>query len=291
MVAICTAVFGLALMGLSQCKGQLANIWFAGPLAAVVGFNWVIVPTNFNIATQRSVPGWVKGRAIAMYMTVLFGSFAVGSPIWGRVATKVGISNASLIAGALVVAGVLLAKFFPLTRARGMDFTPAGRPAPVAPVTLAPGSPLVVVHEYRVRSGDDAERALHLLHHDVRRIRQRNGATAWQLRRAEATDGDVLYEESFAYASWPDRVRAEARTTKADAAAEAELHGLTAAGAPVVSHRPRFVPAVVMPTVSRKVPHPPPIVDVAWVSRRLSEEFDAVWKRATRGRAKGGRRR
>ncbi|HYE21643.1 MAG TPA: MFS transporter [Tepidisphaeraceae bacterium] len=224
MVKLCTAVFGLALIGLSQCQDRFASIWLAAPLAIVIGFNWVIVPTNFNIATQKSVPNWVKGRAIAMYMTVLFGSFAVGSPIWGRVASEVGISNASLIAGSLIIVGLLLVKPFPLTRAAGQDFAPANRPAPpdlAGDDAALARAPLEAVIEYRVPVGR-AEEFVRLMRRDVRLARRRNGATRWRLerRRAAAGEPEVLFRETFVFASWADRLRHHARTTKADAAIE-----------------------------------------------------------------------
>jgi MFS family permease len=288
MVAICTALFGVALIGLSQCTGRFANIYLAGALSLVIGFNWVIVPTNFNIATQRSVPGWIKGRAIAMYMTVLFGSFAVGSPIWGSVATRlsdpnvpgVGISRAALIAGTLILAGLVLVKPFPLTRARGQDFGPAGRTlAGAAPAEAARG-PFVVLHEYRVPAAR-AKEARQLLYGDVRRMRRRNGAGRWQLRVAEVGD-QVFYEESFAFWNWADRVRAEARVTKADAAAEAALHRIAADGGPRVEYRALIPPPMV--AESRHVPHPVRVLDLTRISLRLTEEFDAVWNRVVRGR-------
>jgi len=74
--------------------------------------NWVIVPTNFNTATQKSVPLWVKGRAISFYLTVLFGSFAVGGAIWGPF-TRTHTIGASLFASGVAMAVLLvLAKWF-----------------------------------------------------------------------------------------------------------------------------------------------------------------------------------
>jgi hypothetical protein len=301
MVTICTIAFGLAVMAVALCHGPLAHIAFAAPLMMVVGFNWVIVPTNFNIATQRSVPGWVKGRAIAMYMTVLFGSFALGSPIWGAVASRVGISNALLIAGGLVCLGSLLALPFPLTRARGHDFTPAGRPAPSPDARPAAESGLLeVAIDYsvdRARAGD----FVRLMHHEIRRQRLRNGATRWHLKhdkQAEGTDGVVLYRETFVFDGWTDLMRFHARTTKTDAAAEDRAREFVVGGGePPVAYRsianPRPQPAEwgTPLTSSRHLPHPAPVVDMNHLVTRMFETVEDTVSRVYRDAEKQRARR
>ncbi len=121
MVAACTLCFavGLILLGVLRIP-VLAFI-----LMLFIGFNWVIIPTNFNVATQRSVPGWVKGRALGMYMTTLFGCWAIGSAIWGTVAKHTSISEALVLAGILMIVGLVVFGRFRLTMALGSDFTPA----------------------------------------------------------------------------------------------------------------------------------------------------------------------
>jgi MFS family permease len=287
MVVICTVLFGLAVMAMSRCQGALASVWLAVPLMMVVGFNWVIVPTNFNIATQRSVPGWVKGRAIAMYMTVLFGSFAVGSPIWGSVSSHFGISNALLIAGGLVCLGALLAIPFPLTRARGHDFGLTGRPAPAADgaASVAGG-----MFEMVVRYAVDHSRAhdfARLMRHELRAQRFRNGAMTWRLRHRDdhAAGADVngmaVYEEAIVFANWSDRMRFHARTTRQDAAAEEQVRQFISGGAePTVTYRP----LTTAPVSARSIAPPRPMIDWDHLFTRVLEEFDAVWDRAMRGK-------
>jgi hypothetical protein len=287
MVAICTIAFGLAVMAVSQCTG--AAKFLAFPMMMVVGFNWVIVPTNFNIATQRAVPGWVKGRAIAMYMTILFGSFAVGSPIWGSIASRVGISQALLIAGGLVALGSLLAIPFPLTRAKGHDFGLANHPAP----TDAPPGPagLEMALAYTVRR-ERADEFARVMRSGVRAQRLRNGATRWHLSRKETAEGDngaVLYEETFAFGSWNDRLRFHARTTKADAAAEDAALALVVGPKPEPTYRALAVttPSSPSPSAShhspksaRHIPSPPPMIDWDYLATRFLEELGTIINRA-----------
>jgi MFS family permease len=288
MVVICTIAFGLAVMALSLCRGTLATLWLALPLMMVVGFNWVIVPTNFNIATQRSVPGWVKGRAIAMYTTILFGSFAVGSPIWGAVTSRFQINTALLISGALVVLGSLLAIPFPLTRARGHDFGPANHPAPGD----APPGPanLEMVLAYPIERAR-AEEFATIMRHNVRPQRLRNGATQWKLAprddAGESSNGTVIYEERFAFTSWSDRLRFHARTTKADAAAEEAALGFVVGPRPEPTYRAMAVGFPVSPLASqqtpmpsRHMPSPPPMVDWDYLATRFLEELGTIINRA-----------
>jgi len=292
MVVICTIAFGVAMMALGICHyGHVTTLWLAGPLMMIVGFNWVIVPTNFNIATQRSVPGWVKGRAIAMYMTVLFGSFAVGSPIWGAVSSKLGIANSLLISGALVALGSVLAIPFPLTRGRGHDFGPANRPAPGAAPEHTGGIEMVL--QYEVGHDVKHEFTRHM-HHEVRAQRLRNGAARWRLREdeeAEESNGTARYEETFVFSSWSDRMRFHARTTKADALSEEHALKLLASppGEPIYrpcetrrgfevggpNHPDSSTPLV----SSRRIPHPPPMIDWDHIATRFVEELVNILNR------------
>jgi len=301
MVTICTAIFGLALIGLSQCKGT-ANVaagstlkalpWgtltAATLLAIVIGFNWVIVPTNFNIATQRSVPAWVKGRAIAMYMTVLFGSFALAGAIWGRVADYVGISNASLIAGVCILIGLVLVIPFPLTRARGQDFTPVGVPVPDSSSAPTTG-PLAMHLTYHVSSAQVTD-FTRVMHAKIRGLRLRNGAGNWSLVRSDAdAAGLIVFREAFVFGSWNERLRFHSRTTKADAEQETRLaEHLAADHSPLVEYRalevagPAGVTAGDVP--SRKMAYPPPPIDMDRILSRLLEAFDGIWNRIVQNR-------
>src|SRR5205085_8008507 len=109
-------------------------------------------------------------------------------------------SNALLIAGALVALGSLLAIPFPLNRARGHDFTPAGRPSPTPDARPGAG-PVEVVIDYAVDRSRAAE-FLRLMHHDLRPQRLRNGAARWRLTHEEHPENSadpVRYHETFAF--------------------------------------------------------------------------------------------
>lgn len=232
-VNVCTAMFALGLILLSFIR----IAWIADFVMFFLGVNWVIVPTNFNVATQVSVPAWVKGRALSMYLMVLWGSFALGAAIWGRVTVATSLPKSLFDAGILMAALLVLAKWFPLTLNRGVDLSPAykgGRPqhpsdvsgseAPIIPEVDFAG-PVEIAVEYAVdqsRLGEFREsmRAL-------RQQRCRNGAWNWRLEdlstkpasgngQSQTSARAIPHVERFCFNSGAEYARQPARMTKAD---------------------------------------------------------------------------
>ena len=85
-VFVCTVLYGASMLGVARMPGIAVGC----AAMFVAGFNWVIVPTNFNIATQLAVPAWIKGRTMGIYVLVLWGSMSLGSMIFGRAASSIG---------------------------------------------------------------------------------------------------------------------------------------------------------------------------------------------------------
>ena len=211
VVNVCTACFAAGLIGLSFVH----QFWLAVPIMIFLGINWVIIPTNFNTATQKSVPLWVKGRAISFYLTVLFGSFAVAGSIWGKVTGATSIATSLQIGGLSMAALLVLAKWFPLTLNEGLDLNAAfagppprpvlpdivpppdlaGGPQPLTPSATPPGlddkanptlanNPVQVSLHYDVHP-TRVEEFLGLMR-KIEKVRLRNGATHWRLVPAGA---------------------------------------------------------------------------------------------------------
>src|SRR5207253_10150457 len=78
------------------------------------GVAWMALMSSFNISVQAIVPAWVRARVLAIYLLVFFGGMALGSAVWGMVATRTGISSALLCAAAALIVGIATAYFFPL---------------------------------------------------------------------------------------------------------------------------------------------------------------------------------
>jgi MFS family permease len=103
-VSASALVAGIAL-GL---LGSAQSFPWAAAALLLGGFAWVSSMVNLNVAVQTSVPAEFRGRIIAIYLTVLQGSFALGSLTAGLVAKWTGIPAALWIFGgglALVALG------------------------------------------------------------------------------------------------------------------------------------------------------------------------------------------
>lgn len=212
VVNVCTALFGLGLIVLSQVH----TLWLALVIFVFLGINWVIIPTNFNTATQLSVPAWVKGRAISFYLTVLFGSFALGAAIWGHVTTAYHIDHTLLAGGISMLAFLTLAIWFPLTINEGKDLSPAYPQPPIERFGETPQGtgPIRVGVRYRVPA--HREQGFKDVMRDLRLIRLRNGAVRWELEPGESADGHTLLTERITFSSWQEYTRSFSRATKGD---------------------------------------------------------------------------
>jgi MFS family permease len=83
--------------------------WVAVLLMPAAGMAWVCALSTFNVSAQLAAPGWVRGRVLASYQVTQMGSLAVGSAIWGGVATRLGLSPAMAVAALLLTAVAVVA--------------------------------------------------------------------------------------------------------------------------------------------------------------------------------------
>ena len=60
----------------------------------VAGAAWIAGVATLNVSAQLALPDWVRGRGLAMYMTVMFGSLTLGSALWGQLATLTSLQTA-----------------------------------------------------------------------------------------------------------------------------------------------------------------------------------------------------
>jgi len=199
------------------------------------GASWMSVMSTYNTATQTSVPPWVRARATAMHTLCALGSFAIGSAFWGALSDLIGLPPALLCAAAVMAAGLLLARPFPLRMSELSEVTQAPlsedlfvkhQPEPEA-------GPVAVEIGYRVRP-QAVEGFLDAVS-QLRGPRKRDGATFWRVYRDL---GDpARYVERFIVTSWADYLRQRARVTLADQHLEAGLLPYLAEGeAPSVQH-------------------------------------------------------
>jgi MFS family permease len=214
MVAGGMAAFGLVTLALSF----LHVLPLLMPVLVVGGIAWMLVMSSFNITMQMSAPGWVKGRAIAIYFTALFGGMTFGSWLWGHVAAQSSVYAALVAAGIALVLTAPLGRRFALPESGSLDLRPAHSwPKPEIALAVDPASgPVLITIEYLVRRADAA--AFVAAMDELRRIRRRDGALQWGLYEDVARPERWL--ETFTIASWLDHLRQRERQTMEDAAAE-----------------------------------------------------------------------
>jgi len=216
---------GLVLTASLLTAGVMAALaiappkWAAVVLMVVLGVGWIIALTTLNGVAQAVLPNWVRGRGLAIYLTVFNGAMAAGSLGWGLVAHPVGIPGALLIgAGGLAV--VALAFHRAKLPAGEADLQPSNHwPEPMLAEPVANDrGPVMVQIEYRVHKSD-----LPAFLAAMQRLsleRRRDGAYAWGV--AEHTGEPERVIEWFLVESWAEHMRQHRRVSKADADLQAE---------------------------------------------------------------------
>jgi predicted MFS family arabinose efflux permease len=190
---------------------------------AIGGAGWMAVMATFNTATQSSAPPWVRSRAVALHTLSALGSFAIGSAFWGAVSGFAGLPFALSTAALAMVAGIFLARSFPLRMGDAQEVTPVASwddtfiHQPNQP--MPDDGPVSVEVAYRINTGE-AEEFLNAVG-QLRASRRRDGATLWRVYRDL---GDPSrYVERFIVASWADYLHQRSRATLADQEVEARV--------------------------------------------------------------------
>src|SRR3954466_15350941 len=181
---------------------------------AIGGAAWISTMSSFNVASQMTSASWVRSRALAAYAIAFQGGLALGSFLWGSIASQFGISTALAIAGAGLLAGLAASHAFPLSGREDRDLSPSLHwPQPLlVPEARPADGPVLVVIEYFV-APENAERFLEAVH-DLERVRRRDGGMEWDIYQ-DAAD-HTRYVETFLAESWMEHLRQHERVTVAD---------------------------------------------------------------------------
>jgi MFS family permease len=110
IIASATVVFAIALCGLVRSP----SLAVASAFSAAAGLAWISILATLNTAAQTAAPAWVRARVISMYVLVLQGGLALGSAVWGIVASRAGIQFALTFAAIALTAGLLLSPWYRL---------------------------------------------------------------------------------------------------------------------------------------------------------------------------------
>lgn len=221
--------------------GAILMIAYAGNTATAVagcfaaGAAWVAVLPALSAGIQSTAPGWVRARAVAMNLVAMQASLALGSILWGWVATHSGLSVA-LAASSFAMAALLVLSFRVKVRMGDeADVTP-GSQLPDFSIAVEPlpdDGPVLIQVQYQIAPKDSAAflRAIHANEPS----RRRNGVSDWRVFRDLGEEG--RYVERFIVTSWAEYVRLRSRMTVADQQAQDRVQAFLAPGTDIVVTR------------------------------------------------------
>jgi quinol monooxygenase YgiN len=199
----------------------------------IAGISWIAVLATLNVSAQFALPDWVRGRGLAMYVTVFFGTLTIGSVLWGQVAGMVGLPLAHFVAAGGALIAIPLTWRWKLHTGPGPDLTPSMHwPMPIVTQEVeGDRGPVLVTVEYRINPGDREAflTALETLSHG----RRRDGAYSWGVFEDTAEEGRFL--ETFLVESWLEHLRQHKRVTNADRILQEKVHRYIR-GKPMVTH-------------------------------------------------------
>ena len=201
--------------------------------SVIAGVCWIAVLSNLNVSAQLALPEWVRGRGLAVYVTVFSGALTLGSALWGQMARIGGVSMAHFLAAAGTLLAIPMTWRWKLQTGAEVDLTPSMHwPTPVLSQHIEnDAGPVLVTVEYRIKYGNREAflRALNLLSHE----RGRDGAYAWGLFEDAAQPGRFL--ETFLVESWLEHLRQHKRVTNADRVLQQHVDSLLQS-APTTTH-------------------------------------------------------
>jgi predicted MFS family arabinose efflux permease len=214
LLVAATRYTGVALVGVFGC-----------------GMAWVSVFASLSAGTQSTAPAWVRARALSMNLVAVQASLAVGSALWGALASAAGVRIALAVSAGALVLLHLVHRRVVVEMGKESDVMP-GAQLPELTITGEPlpdDGPVLIQIEYRI----DASKR-NAFARAIRRVgptRRRNGATSWRVYRDLGEED--RYVERYVIASWAEYVRLRSRMTMSDSRLQAQVEQLQRAGVPI----------------------------------------------------------
>jgi len=221
--AVATGLFALARDSATAVAASL-----------IAGASWIAAVSSLNVSAQIALPEWVRGRGLAVYVTVMFGALTLGSAIWGELAAVTSLSGALFIAAVGAILAIPLTGAWKLQAGAADDLSPSMHwPAPITSGAVEPDrGPVLVTVEYHI-DPKNREPFLHALGRSARE-RRRDGAYDWGIFEDPAKEGRFI--ETFLMDSWLDHLRQHQRVTKADRIAEQVVRRFQVGDGPKTTH-------------------------------------------------------
>jgi hypothetical protein len=109
--------------------------------------------TTLNAAAQLSLAHWVRARGLAMYLLVFMGSQAIGSFVWGLIASHFGVSASLTVAAVMLFATAASVAVLPLLPDTGTLDRSISTAWPTPTLVFEPDpdeGPILICISYRV---------------------------------------------------------------------------------------------------------------------------------------------
>jgi MFS family permease len=211
--AVALALFGAAH---NAATALLASL--------IAGVCWIATLSSLNVSAQLALPEWVRGRGLAIYVTVLFGAMTLGSVAWGEIAATGGLPMAHFLAALGALVAIPLTWRSKLQTGAGLDLTPSmSWPEPIVAEDLQEREgPVMITVEYRVAEKD--RDAFLVALERMALERRRDGAYAWAVFEDASEAGRFV--ETFFVESWLEHLRQHERVTKADSVMQERIERL-----------------------------------------------------------------
>ena len=217
LVAVGTVVtaFALTLFAIAQ------DLPISLCACLLAGTAWVNNLTCLYTSAQNVLPDWVRGRGLAVFLTVIYGTMTLCSAAWGEISARSGLPTALLLAAGGAIGAIPLTWRWKLQQGAALDLSPSQHwslPQTREEIDKDRG-PVLVKIEYRIDPKDGAAfvRALDELGFE----RRRDGAFAWGVFEDAGDLG--RYEEAYLIESWLELMHLRERVTNADRVLEDEI--------------------------------------------------------------------
>jgi MFS family permease len=223
---------GFLLFAASVVLIALANLTIFAIVGAFgAGMAWVSVFASLGSGTQSAAPAWVRARTVAMSMVAVFTSLAIGSVVWGTVATAAGTRIALAASAATLLVLLLVSRRVRVRLGDEADVTPVGQAQDLA-IAIEPrpdDGPVLIQLEYRIDRAqrEDFLRAIY----SIEPVRRRNGVSDWHIFRDLGEDGRFV--ERFVILSWAEYVRLRTRMTVTDRRIQDRIEKFQRPGVPI----------------------------------------------------------
>jgi MFS family permease len=147
----------------------------------IAGASSIIALTAFFVSAQVALPEWVRGRGLAIFLTVYFGALTLGSAVWGEVASVKGVPFALSAAAAGALVGMAVTWRWKLQTGTPLNLSPSMRWRAPSFLNRVPNDqgPILAIAEYRIDPKDNA--AFLAAMRDIGLERRRDGAYAWHI--------------------------------------------------------------------------------------------------------------